>query len=106
LKPVFVDSGGFFALLVQGDAAHSSARILFEQAQAESWRLITTNAVVIETYALLLVRTREGRSKAIEFLDRLDRTTVHVERVHVEDERQAIALVRAHTTRPTRSAMP
>jgi predicted nucleic acid-binding protein len=65
--------------------------------QAESWRLITTNAVVIETYALLLVRTREGRSKAIEFLDRLDRTTVHVERVHVEDERQAIALVRAHT---------
>jgi len=33
---------------------------------------------------------------AIEFLDTLDRTTVHVERVRVEDERQAIALVRAH----------
>ena len=51
---------------------------------------------MIETYALLLNRTGEGRQKALEFLDHLERSKFQVERVTEADERLAIALVRAH----------
>jgi len=96
VKRVFVDSGGFFALLVRTDAAHQDARRVFDQANTERWALVTTNSVIIETYALLLNRTREGRDNAIGFLDHLQRTAVRIERVSEPDERKAIALVRAH----------
>lgn len=48
MKRVFVDSGGFFSLLVRGDSAHEEARRVFEQANAERWTLVTTNTVVVE----------------------------------------------------------
>ena len=95
-RRVFVDSGGFFALLVRTDAAHEKAVHIFQQANAERWELVTTNTVVVETYALLLNRTRGGRAHAIGFLDHLERTRLRVDRVGEEDERKAIALVRHH----------
>jgi len=61
-----------------------------------SWLLITTNAVVFETYALLVNRARNGRAFAIAFLDALDLGFCEVVRVTREDEAAAIALVRAH----------
>jgi predicted nucleic acid-binding protein len=74
VRRVFVDTGGFFALLVAEDSNHVRARELFGRAISQRWRLVTTNAVVTETYALLLVRTRERRAKAIAFLDGLAAT--------------------------------
>jgi predicted nucleic acid-binding protein len=96
VRNVFVDTGGFFALLVAEDDNHHRALELFDQAARERWRLVTTNAVVTETYALLLVRTRERRLKAIAFLDSFATSGVRVERVRARDEGQAHALVRAH----------
>jgi predicted nucleic acid-binding protein len=96
MRRVFVDTSGFVGLLVPQDALHARARSLFEQADAERWQLVTTNAVIVETYSLLLVRTRDRRSSAIAFLDSLDRTGLAVERIRQEDEERAVALVRAH----------
>ena len=96
MKRVFVDSGGFVALQVTQDASHALAREVFRQAEGEGWRLVTTNVVVIETYALLLSRTRAGRSAAIAFLDALDRSSMQIERIQVSDEKEAVALLRAH----------
>jgi predicted nucleic acid-binding protein len=96
VKRVFVDTGGFFALLVAEDAHHARATALFERAAHDRWRLVTTNAVLFETYALLLVRTRERRAKAIAFLDGLDGSGVRVERVRAVDEQRAIDLIRHH----------
>lgn len=96
MKRVFVDTGGFFALAVTDDDNHDRARSLFEQAHSEGWRLVTTNAVVTETYALFLARARDGRTKAIEFLDALGKAGVRTERVRARDEAGAVALVRAH----------
>ncbi len=95
MKRVFVDSGGFFAHLVAEDAWHERATALFQAARADSWRLTTTNAVVFETYALLLSRTAAGHRHAIAFLDHLERGLCQVERVSARDEKRAIALVRA-----------
>lgn len=96
MRRVFVDTGAFFALLIAEDSNHVRARELFARATRERWRLVTTNAVVTETYALLLVRTRERRAMAIAFLDGLAASGVRVERVRASDEQQAQSLVRAH----------
>jgi predicted nucleic acid-binding protein len=59
---VFVDTGGFFALYSANDLDHVRAVEVFRRANAERWALVTTNAVVFETYALLLNRTGKGRA--------------------------------------------
>jgi hypothetical protein len=61
VKRGFVDTGAFLALLVDEDANHSSGQELFKRAAEECWKLITTNAVVYETYAVLLIRARDWR---------------------------------------------
>jgi predicted nucleic acid-binding protein len=93
---VFVDTSGFFALLVKEDQFHEHARFLFQRANAERWRLVTTNIVVIETYALLLIRSRNGRLDALQFLEMIDKDAYQIERSRKNDEAQAIALVRTH----------
>lgn len=69
VKRVFVDSGGFFALLVSEDQHHGTAVDLFKRARQERWSLVTADSVVVETYALLLSRVRNGRDLAVRFLD-------------------------------------
>ncbi len=95
MKRVFVDSGGFFALLAAEDRFHDHAWSLFSRANAGHWRLVTTNAVVVETYSLLLVRSRGGRRNALAFLDMVGDDAYQVERVRKRDEERAIALLRA-----------
>ena len=96
MKRVFVDSGGFFALLAAEDRFHDHARSLFARAEAERWRLVTTNAVVVETYSLLLARSRGGRGSALAFLDMVGDDAYQVERVRKRDDERAIAPLRAH----------
>lgn len=96
MKPVFIDSSGFFAHVAATDPFHGQAVALFQQARAERWRLVTTNAVVFETYALLLYRTRTGRTPALAFIDSIESGFCVIERLSVQDEARARALVRAH----------
>ena len=96
MRRVFVDSGGFFALLAAEDSFHDHARSLFLRANEERWRLATTNAVVVETYSLLLVRSRGGRRSALTFLVMVSDDAYHVERVRKRDDERAIALLRVH----------
>ena len=83
-------------MLCAEDRSHERARELFAEADAQRWRLVTTNAVVMETHALLVARLRDGRRHGLEFLDRLTRTQCHVERVRASDEKRAIELIRRH----------
>jgi len=104
VKRVFIDSGAFFALLAQQDASHVAATAAFQRAQAERWGLITTNVIVIETYALLLSRTRAGRSAAIAFLssNRRCRWNASAETTRSRQWRSFARMA----TRPTRFVMP
>jgi uncharacterized protein len=99
MQRVFVDTGGFVGLLVAEDRMHVRARELFDAASRDHWTLVATNAVVVETYSVLLARARDGRRAAIAFLDAVDASSgaLTVERILVEDESTAAALVRAHT---------
>lgn len=96
MKSVFVDTGGFFALIVRDDAHHAHARDLFSRADAEGWRLVTTNAVIWEAHALLLNRTTHGRDNALSLLDLVEADAYRIERVRRRDEERALALIRSH----------
>lgn len=99
MKRVFVDTGWFVAVLVAEDAHHLRAMELLERAESEGWSLVTTNAVVVETYSMLLSRARDSRRAVLAFLDVLAEDTARdltVERVRVNDEDRAKALVRSH----------
>jgi predicted nucleic acid-binding protein len=53
---LFVDTSGFFALLVQRDPAHAPARQILSEARGRR-RLITTDYVLDETATLLKARS-------------------------------------------------
>jgi predicted nucleic acid-binding protein len=88
---VFVDTGGFFAALVAEDANHAHAARLFTRVRREAWRLVTTNAVLYETHALLVNRVRNGREVALGFLASIDAGLATVERIRVEDEHYSLS---------------
>ncbi len=58
MKRVFADTGGFVALLVAEDELHPRASALFESSSRERWTLVTTNAVVVETYSVAARRPK------------------------------------------------
>jgi len=101
MKRVFVDTGGFVALLVAEDEMHPQASTLFETAARDRWTFVITNTVVVETYSVLLARAKDGRRTAISFLDAVEKDQsqgdLTVERVRPDDEFNAIALLRAYT---------
>ena len=85
---VFVDTGAWFALQVTDDAEHEAARknlpILLDRCSS----LVTSNAVVGETYTLL--RVTQGYREAKRFLDKIAHSR-KLERLFVTEalERQA-----------------
>lgn len=56
MKPVFVDTSGFYAFLDRTDSFHGQARGLFLRARDEQWLLFTTSYVVHESWALIQAR--------------------------------------------------
>lgn len=53
MKPVFVDTSAFFALLSADDHEHAAARAAFEKLRVLGAPLLTTSFVMVETYALV-----------------------------------------------------
>ena len=53
MRYVFCDTSGFFALLIQRDAAHAHAASAWNSLLESDFRPITTNYVVVESLTLL-----------------------------------------------------
>jgi predicted nucleic acid-binding protein len=56
VKTVFVDTSGFYAELDGTDPFHPETKRLFAQAQHEQWKLVTTNYVAHESWAVIQAR--------------------------------------------------
>ena len=55
-EPIFMDTGGFFALLSAEDASHRKASAIMEEAGQARRRIVTTDYVLDETATLLRAR--------------------------------------------------
>ncbi len=56
MKPVFVDTSGFYAILDATDPFHPSARDCFTRARADAWSMVTTSYVIHESWSLIQAR--------------------------------------------------
>ncbi len=57
---IFIDTSGFYALLVRGDDQHSRAAEILREAAGRKRRFVTTDYVLDETATLLLARGYAG----------------------------------------------
>jgi predicted nucleic acid-binding protein len=71
---VFVDTGGWLALVSADDREHASADRAVRAAMASGITLLTTNLVIAEAQRLLLFRA--GKAPARAFLDHLARSRI------------------------------
>ena len=96
MKAVFLDTGAFFAHVVEEDTFHARAVALFAEGIRERWWFYTTSAAVYETYTLLTRRIRgeRGRLLGLEVIDTINSGFCEVVRVTSEDEAQAVSILR------------
>ena len=81
---IFVDTSGFFAAFNQGDRHFTDAQRILARAADERRLLVTSNFVVAETHALLLLR--RGYELARQFLERMEVTSIAIVRAEEQDE--------------------
>ena len=91
LRRVLVDTAAYYALTDVRSSSHSAARAVATRVATERARLFTTNFVMAETHALLLIRL--GRAVAARFLQEMDRSATTLVRVSLRDERRARAII-------------
>ena len=70
----FIDTSGFYALLVEADSAHAAAVRWLTAARSRKTRVVTTDYVLDETATLL--KARGHRDLAGAFFEQLDRSEV------------------------------
>jgi uncharacterized protein len=88
---VLVDTSAYYALADPGDGNHGAAREIIARLANEPSRLFTTNLILAETHALLLVR--RGRVVARRVLEQIDQSSTTVARVSIADERRAREII-------------
>jgi predicted nucleic acid-binding protein len=59
-EPLFVDTGGFYALIAPKSESHRTAIAIMERAAAERRRAVTTDYIIDETTSLLRARRSLG----------------------------------------------
>ncbi len=67
-KKAFIDSSGFFALLVQNDPYHNTAKAFLDKVKSEKISLHTSDYVLDETYTLLKARKVPSQIKTLSNL--------------------------------------
>ena len=55
-REIFIDTSGFYAILVQADQQHASAKAILDSAAKKRARFLTTDYVLDETATLLKAR--------------------------------------------------
>ena len=88
MKPIFVDTSGFAALLNRGDVNHALALAFDRQVAEQRLRLLTSNFVLDETYTWL--RQTLGHAQTVSFGVHIQQSKV-VEVVYVTPEIERIA---------------
>jgi uncharacterized protein len=100
LKTVFVDTSGFYSFLDGSDSFHLKTHACFQEARSKSWRLITTNYVVHESWAL--IQTRLGWEAVDAWRDQV---VPRCEILWVDQELHALGEARCRQARQRRLSL-
>jgi predicted nucleic acid-binding protein len=89
-----VDTSALYASLDASERDHHAAVEIARRLARERWRLFTTNYIVAEIHALVLVRV--NRAVAERVLDELDASPTTVVRATEADEQRARAIIKRY----------
>lgn len=90
-RRVFLDSSSFLSIVNPYDENHHAARAIWTRLSQEHWMTFTTNFMVAETHALLIVRLNHRRAR--DFLREIVHSSTVIVRVTPQDEEQGRAIV-------------
>lgn len=90
-RHALIDTSPYFALTYSREHNHAAARTIAARLRAERWRLFTTNLVLAETHALVLIRL--NRAVAARVLAEIDRSPTTTVQITVDDEARAREIV-------------
>jgi uncharacterized protein len=93
-RRALVDTSAFYATIDVSERDHRAAVEISRRLARERWRLFTTNYVVAEIHALVLIRV--NRSAAERVLDELDVSPTTIVRAIEGDEQRARAIIRQY----------
>ncbi|HEY7066304.1 MAG TPA: PIN domain-containing protein [Chloroflexota bacterium] len=91
---VFVDTSAYYAIAASENTRHNAADTILRGLDESVTRLFTTNFVLAETHALLLIR--RGRDLAARVLGAIDESPTVVVRVSYRDEQRARQIIRQY----------
>jgi len=100
MKLVFVDTSGFYAFLDGTDPFYPTARDCFLRSGQEGWRLLTTNYVMQESWALIQARLGWNAMDAW-----LDHVVTRTEVVWVDGALHALGAARCRQARERRLSL-
>ena len=89
-----VDTSAMYATLDASERDHAEARAIVARLARERWRLFTTNYIVAEIHALVLVRV--NRAVAERALNELDASPTTIVRATEADEQRARAIIKQY----------
>ncbi len=99
MRPLFVDTGAWYALADRDDGHHASAASFFREVVAGRRGLVTTNLVVAESY--LLIQRRIGGGTGRQWLARLrDSSLTQIVHTTAEDFAKACGLIEEYPDQP------
>src|SRR5689334_10344193 len=90
-RRVFVDTSAYYAIAASENTRHEMADNILRGLDERSVRLFTTNFVLAETHAPLLIR--RGRDLAARVLAEIDESSMVMVRVSHRDEQRARAII-------------
>jgi uncharacterized protein len=90
-RRVFLDSGAYIGVADRSDQHHNEATAILGRVFRDRHPLFTTNAVVIESHALIL--SRVGIEAAMQFLRSMDGGYSTVVRCRASDEARAKEII-------------
>lgn len=91
VRRVLMDTSAYYALTDTHQGTHAAALAIRQRLIRERARLFTTNLILAETHALLLVRL--GRAVALRVLTAIDQSATTIVRVSAADEQRARQIV-------------
>ncbi|MGH2460206.1 MAG: type II toxin-antitoxin system VapC family toxin [Chloroflexota bacterium] len=91
VSPVFVDTSGYDALTDLSDSNNAPATTLLPHFAQAPVRLFTTNFILAEPHALILIR--RGRLAALRALQTIEASSTTIVRVSLADERRARQII-------------
>lgn len=97
-SPVLIDTSAYYAIADPDVAHHNAATTIMTWLAGASARLFTTNFLVAETHALILIR--RGYAPALRALQDIERSSTTLIRVSVKDEQRARAIIEQYDDKP------